>query len=54
MTVRNAESLAEGIRSLVDDDARRQSMGARARERALAEFDVRRVERLSLEIYASR
>ena len=53
VTVRDADSLATGIRALVDDDARRRSMGERARERALAEFDVRRVERLSLEIYAS-
>jgi glycosyltransferase involved in cell wall biosynthesis len=54
VTVRDADSLAAGIRMLVDDEPRRRSMGQRARERALAEFDVRRVERLSLEIYASR
>ncbi len=48
---RNAPALADAVASLLADDARRQRMGARGRERAEAEFSLEGVVRDTLALY---
>lgn len=50
---RDADALGGAIATLVVDDARRRRMGAAAREKALREFDDRRVIETTLEVYQS-
>lgn len=50
--VRDAAATAEAVESLLADPARRAAMGRRARERAEAEFDVRRINEQTLAVYA--
>lgn len=54
VAVQDGAALTAGVRTLVDDDDLRHEMGRRARQRAIAEFDVRRVERISLEAYRAQ
>jgi glycosyltransferase involved in cell wall biosynthesis len=49
--VKDSDALADGLRTLIDDPQRRSAMRQRARERALAEFDVGRVITMSLDAY---
>jgi glycosyltransferase involved in cell wall biosynthesis len=49
--VRDAGALARAIGHLADDESLRRSMGEAGRVRALAEFDVRQVIELTLDIY---
>jgi glycosyltransferase involved in cell wall biosynthesis len=48
---RNAASLAEAMRTLIQDGAQRLAMGKRGRERAMQEFDVKSVVNRTLTIY---
>lgn len=50
---RDHGSLVEAICTLLDDDAMRQAMGRAAREKALAEFDVRLITDRQLDVYRS-
>lgn len=49
--VRDAEALAAAIERLAADAALRRSMGAAGRALAEREFDIRRVERIHVELY---
>jgi glycosyltransferase involved in cell wall biosynthesis len=51
--VRDASALAQALRNLLEDPARRRQFGAAARAKALAEFDERAVFRKILARYAS-
>ncbi len=48
----DAAALAEALKTLIDDDALRARLGARARERALAEFSVEGMIDRTLDVYA--
>jgi len=50
--VRDAHALADAIRKLQDDPARRIALGAAARERALAQFDERIVISRTIGVYS--
>ena len=47
----DAEALAQAIQALVDDPARRQAMGAAARQHAVAHFDIRHTVRGYEQLY---
>jgi glycosyltransferase involved in cell wall biosynthesis len=47
----DAEALAQAIQALVDDPARRQAMGAAARQHAVASFDIRHTVRGYEQLY---
>ena len=47
----DAEALARAIQALVDDSARRQAMGAAARQHAVASFDIRHTVRRYEQLY---
>ena len=49
--VRNAQALADALRTLIVDAKLRREMGARGRERALAEFSVESFVTDSLQVY---
>lgn len=49
--IRDAEKLADAIQRLVDDPAKRRSMGARGREIAVKDFAVERVVAATMAIY---
>ena len=49
--VRDSEALASAISSLLDDSVLRERMGRAGREKAVREFDVRRVVEQYLELY---
>lgn len=49
--VRDSETLARGIATLLDDEALRERMGKAGREKAVREFDVRHVVDQYLELY---
>jgi len=48
---RDAPALESALRALIDDEVRRQAMGAAAAQRALAEFDQRRQIEVTLTTY---
>jgi glycosyltransferase involved in cell wall biosynthesis len=48
---RDAEALGVALRRLIEDQGLRSRMGARGRERALAEFDVSLVVRQTVALY---
>ncbi len=47
----DAGALAQAMQALVDDPARRQAMGAAARQHAVARFDIRHTVRMYEELY---
>ena len=47
----DAGALAQAMQALVDDPARRQAMGAAARQHAIAHFDIRHTVRMYEELY---
>ena len=47
----DARALAQAMQALVDDPARRQAMGAAARQHAIAHFDIRHTVRMYEELY---
>jgi rhamnosyl/mannosyltransferase len=49
---KNADMLAEAIRTLLENETRRRELGAAARERAQTEFSVRGMSDKTLELYA--
>jgi glycosyltransferase involved in cell wall biosynthesis len=49
----DAGALARALQALVDDPARRQAMGAAARQHAVAHFDIRHTVRMYEELYES-
>lgn len=51
--IKNAEALADALTKLLFDDSKRLEMGLRARQYAVAEFDVNNVVARHLEIYES-
>jgi glycosyltransferase involved in cell wall biosynthesis len=51
VAVGDARALAEGIEALVNDPVRRGEMGRAGHEKALKDFDDRRVVELTLEVY---
>lgn len=53
MPIKNAEALADALTKLLFDDSKRLEMGLRARQYAVAEFDVNNVVARHLEIYES-
>jgi len=49
----DAGALAQAMQALVDDPARRQAMGAAARQHAVAHFDIRHTVRGYEQLYES-
>jgi glycosyltransferase involved in cell wall biosynthesis len=49
--LRSVEPLAQALRRLIEDGELRRRMGARGRERALAEFSVQKVIEETLAVY---
>jgi glycosyltransferase involved in cell wall biosynthesis len=49
----DAAALARALQALVDDPARREAMGAAARQHAIAHFDIRHTVRGYEQLYES-